>query len=423
MFTKPSGNVTRGGRKVIPQRIFSSRRISFISALFIGQLALFISAFDSVTTSAQQRRLPRPEVGLEVILTNGSESPFLLTVYNDGGSSTLINRKQLSINDPKLAGDFTAIDVWANGEGNAVRVRLSIIYNDLSNQEWWKDKKEKVAGSLLIREGESARLMELAQFGIEPFEMRVIDARPVVIQPDQEPRVINNTKSLEVVRLERSLDRYYMWVKNNSSKNIVAYTILVIHEYGSSGMGLRNIHPPFAAGATSEEILISNSNAEKNGISIPVVIFDDGSFEGDVKLATGFLVNEQGQRIQAPHVLRMVEQALEADDAGMRAAFERLESQLWVIPEAIDKQSAIELLKEKYPSFDDKTIGSLYEHLKGGLYEARNRGLSPLGDIKSRIQESEQRKDSNRVPVDANYLRERLVRIKHEFEAIIGAKR
>ena len=400
---------------------YSGWRIAYHSALFVSQLILLIGSVNfALASSSQERRFPQPDLALEIILPNSSRSPLKLTVRG----MTLIQRQQLAINDPKLAADFTAVDVWADGEGNAIRVRLSIIYNDLSNQEWWKDKKEKVAGSLLIREGESARLTELAQFGIEPFEMRAINARPVVVQPGEGPRIVNNTKSLEVVRLEKSLDGYQIWLKNNSSKNVVAYTISTgDRSLSAAGVVYGNIRPAIAAGATSDEIRLYGATVEEDRITIPVVVFEDGSFEGDIKLAAQFLVSGEGIRIQAPHVLRMVEQTLQVDDAELQTALDKLEAQLWVIPEAIDKQSAVELLKSKYPSFEDEIISGLYEALKGGLYQARNMALAPIGDIKRRIQEDEQRQELSPVATGARLLREGLTRIKNDFERIIAAKR
>ena len=239
-----------------------------------------------------------------------------------------------------------------------------------------------------------------------------------MIQPGTGPRIINNTKSLEVIRLEKSLDGYHLWIKNKSNKSVVAYSILVSNDKIISGIRFRTILSGFAAGATSDEITIFDSNVEQDGITIPAVVFDDGSFEGDAKLAAQFLVSQEGIGIQAPHVLRMIEQTLEVDDAELQAAFFKLEAQLWLIPEAIDKQSAIELIKSKYPSFDDQTISRLYEDLKGGLYEARNRALTPLGDLKRHIQE-----DDRQDPGRAVLLRKTLERIKSDFERIIALKR
>lgn len=334
---------------------------------------------------------------------------------------TLIERQQLKINDPKAASNFTAVDIWADGEDDAVRVRLSIIYNDLSNQEWWKNKKERIVGSFLIREGEVVRPSELAQFGIEPFALRAVSARAVVFEPGEGPRITNNTKSLKVVRLEKTLDNYVLSLQNTSGKNVMAYSL----SFGDGGldvvgMSYGEAHPSMMAGAAlREEYLSDQKSIESSGITIGAVVFEDGSFEGDPKIAAKFLSEGEGVRRQAPQVLKLVKEALAVDDAEIPPAFERLEARLWAMPEAMDKQSAIELLRSKFPTFDDETLGNLYENLKGGFYQARNIALSSIGDVKRRVEEEERREPGSNPKLKAKRLRDALTGLKETFERIV----
>src|SRR5262249_41842945 len=138
-----------------------------------------------------------PELALEISVPDAMMPRIPVGGRHGGGGSTLILRKSLMITDPNAAGGFTAIDVKAAPEGNAIRVTLSVIYNDVNVQEWWKNKDEKSGGSYLIREGETARASELSQFAIEPFEMKVISAAPVVLKPGEGPRMVNNTTALK----------------------------------------------------------------------------------------------------------------------------------------------------------------------------------------------------------------------------------
>jgi hypothetical protein len=306
-----------------------------------------------------------------------------------GGGQTLIRRNSLTINDPSAAADFTAIDVRAEVEGDAMRVTLSLIYNDLSVQDLWNDRKEKLAGSYLIREGESTRPNELAAYGIEPFEMKVIGSRTVAFKPGEGPRIINNTTALEVERLEKHLDSYSVWLKNRSSKDIVVYSVQSGNSGATSGVGM--IGPAIAAGATSHETHMSSSEVESNGVTIALAIFSDGTFEGDAKSATKFLATREGVKAQAPHVLRMIEQTIKIEDSDLRSAFRKLEADLWVIPEAVYKPAALEFLKTRFPSQDERGLNALYEDFKGGLYDARNIALSSLGDTLRLVQDLEQR--------------------------------
>jgi len=391
-------------------------RAVLLLAFFTGITSLLVAQ----TISQQRPSPPRSELGLEIGVPRESMRHIRFAVSNGGRSSTLIHRRSLSISDPQAAGDFTAIDVSAEGDGDTIRVRLSVIYNDLSNQEWWKDKKEKIAGSYVVREGEPVWPTELAQFGIEPFEMKVISAGPIVFKPGEGPRIINNSTALEVARLEKHLDFYLISLKNISSKNVVAYTIStggggVITS--SEGRG----DPVIAAGATTRQTHLYGPNVERDGITITNVIFDDGSFEGDPNVAARFLARAEGVRIQAPHVLLKIEQTLAVDSSELPSAFDKLEAELWVIPEAIDKQSALELLKTRFPSLDDKTLSGLYEELKGGLYDARNIALTDMGVNRRMIQERQQRNGDDGSAAES--LRRTLEHVKQTLEKITLGQR
>ncbi|HSB12299.1 MAG TPA: hypothetical protein VLM38_22620, partial [Blastocatellia bacterium] len=152
------------------------RRFFGVVPRTVSALPAVLIALVSVGYGGQERevRWRPPEIALDIILP---ELPQPRVRFAGGG---LIRRESLKIIDPTAAGDFTAVDVQARAEGDSMTVRLSIIYNDISNQEWWKDKKERVVGTWVIQRGESVSPSELAAFGIEPFELKVIDAKPVV---------------------------------------------------------------------------------------------------------------------------------------------------------------------------------------------------------------------------------------------------
>lgn len=370
--------------------MFTQSRVAFrlVGRAVISSLILFLVLTLSVHSSPaayQDLDRRRPEIALEIRLPDKS----LPRRRFPGGGMTLIRRQSLNIIDPVAAGEFTAIDLSSKVEGDSMTVRLSIIYNDVSNQEWWKDKKEKVAGTWVIQRGETVR-PDLVAFGIESFEMSVTDAKAIVFKPGEGPRIVNKTTALEVVCLTRQLDHCSISLRNTSGKNIVAYSISIGRGGVSShsrGVGSSVI----AAGATAPEQYLQCSEKDDEDIVISNVIFDDDSYEGDSKFAQTFLANSDGIRIQAPHVLRRIEQVLAIPDWDLRAAFDKLEADLWVIPEAIDKQSALDYLAKKLPSLDSRTVSDLYEDLKGGLYDARNIALSDIGNTRRYVQELEER--------------------------------
>lgn len=348
-------------------------------------IAVVVLTIPRTSRGFAQTSVESSELGLEIVLSDDSGERIRFA----RGGATLILRNRLRVNDPNAAGEFTAIDVHAERAADGMTVRLAVIYNDISDQEWWKDKKERIVGSYLIRAGETVRASELDQFGIEPLEMKTIDAKPVVLKPGEGPPIIN-APSLEVERIERNLDSYRIWLKNKSDKNIVAYTVSTGRggSIRSRGFAYGRTTTLIAAGGTSKEIYLG---PQVESIKITDVIFDDGSIEGDPRVAAQFSAEAEGVKIQSPSVLRMIERTLKVEDSDLRDAFDKLEADLWVIPEAIDKPSALELLKTKFPAYDEKTRSALYENLKRGLYEARNIALSDIGSARRSVQELEQR--------------------------------
>lgn len=401
--------------------ILSALPISF--ALLMPQLPV---------VSAQ--RYPQPDFALEISLPSQAQ-PRSLGVRKSGRTITLILRAQLTITNPEAAAGFTAIDVWAEGEVDTILVRLSIIYNDVSNQEWWKDKKEKIVGTYRIRKGESLRADDLAEFGIEPFEMKVSRVKKEVFTPNEAPRIIDETGALEVVSIEKYLQDYSILLKNVSGKNIVAFNLW----YGSGGQSVDGASfsrgkPVIAAGEVYELNCPRCLEVETEGMRIRAVVFEDGTYAGDDHVSLRFIVKDEGVKIQSPHVLKMIEEALAASDDEIEAAFVKLEADLWQIPEAISKDNATTLLRSKYGGVDlngrrkllivdGRDLERLYEELKGGLYGARNHALSPLGDLKRQIKEEgflsgEANKESR-----ARTIREVMTRLKEDFERVIAGQR
>jgi hypothetical protein len=394
-------------------------KASSLANFSIGILLALILIAPAKGSSRQQFRPPRSEIGLEIRLAGESSPPIRLAGPGNAPMAQIF-RRSLKITDPMAAGSFTLLLVQAEVEGDGIRVSLSIIYNDLSDHEWWKHKKETTAGSYLIRAGESIRPAELDQFGIEPFEMKAVDATPVVLKTGEGPR-ITNSAALEVEKVERNFDFYRVWLKNKSGKNIVAYSISTgkgIMQVGSEGYG-RSVSV-LEAGATSRELYLHDPEIEVKGLAVLLVVFEDGSFEGDPKLATQYRAKAEGVRIQSPSVLRMIEQILKVDDSDLRAALDKLEAELWIIPEAMYKQPALQFLKTKFPDQDEKALSSLYEVFKGGLYDSRNIALQSLGDTLRIVKDFEER---SQFASAVELIRRTLERLKETFGEITSAKR
>jgi beta-lactamase regulating signal transducer with metallopeptidase domain len=347
------------------------------------------NALDESDNKAGRKQLADSGIALELTWPSGfhrlsathNYGSFIRNqhVISDRGRiMTVFRRNQLTINDPEAAGDLTGVDVWVDDEGSAMKVRLAIIYNDLANPEWWKDKKEAILGSYLIRKGESIRPAELAKYGIEPFQMSAVDDTPVELQPGEGPLIVNNTNSLKIIRLVKTLDFYFLWLKNTSDKPVVSYLFMtfdITTGNDRGGGGVSSDGPLIPAGGVLERERFYN--LEGRGIRIHGVVFDDGSFEGDPLFAAERLAQTEGFRLGARRVLRMIEQTLATDDSKLAEAFAKLESDLRVMTETSvsNDASAMELLQPKLTSIlasppDERAIKRLKAHLDLGFRQA-----------------------------------------------------
>ena len=181
----------------------------------------------------------------------------------------------MKITDPQRAGNLTAVDVQTSIEGDVVNVRLAIIYNDLKNQEWWKDKQEKVLKTYHLREGDKARPMELAEFGIEPFEMRLFEMKPESLVPEKDVKVEYLTHAVEVSSIENDgFQAYVVTLKNVSGKNILVCTLGSGNAGITSGWALADKDSKFSPSAT-EEFPFDESDFKTKGVTVKMVLFDD----------------------------------------------------------------------------------------------------------------------------------------------------
>jgi hypothetical protein len=391
------------------QKSFPFRQIGFLG---FAILSFTISAFALLQQSESswgksRHHFPRPAIGLEIISPHKSTPLFKGT-----STSCLLNRNSLFITDQEAAKDFTAVYIVGIAEKEGLKIRLSILYNELSEQGW-KNKQEKEIGNFTILAGNSLSPLELLQFGIEPFEIKVISNKHVVLKPEEYPRLFNFTNLLEVVEVEKSIDGYRFSFKNISNKKIIAFELWS----GNSGKGGGGL----ISGEIFEEInSFAAPDIEKYGLALKMILFEDRTYEGDAKSATRYFARWEGEAVQAAKLLPMIEGALQVSDAELSEVFDKLEAQLWKMQEAMDKSSALEFLKIKYSNFDDKTISMLYEEFKGGFYSARNAALSPMGTGKRQLQEQgEKYLEADKIRL----IRHTLSQAKSHLEKLVSASR
>lgn len=393
-----------------------------LSRIFLT-LALTGAAVLSVGGQAvEQARQRAPEAekqyGIKISLPHLARRPLPASV------NTLLRRQDLTIVNERLAKGVTAVDFGAQPQGDAIHLRLSIIYNDISNQEWWKEKQETPLKTYTVREGETLRAQELEAFGIAPFEITVISVKPVKLRPGIDVPIDNRTQSLVVEGIVKHLDHYTVQLKNLSGKRLRSYYVMYnITPHGGSGIGADGTLSDLAGAATPDrrevELRFHDDDLEKRGIVIRMAMFEDWTWEGEERDVLPLLAKREGARRQAPNALAMLTEFLRLSDDQLVEGFAALESSFWQMPEAISKAAAVELLKERFPALDERRISELYEHLKAGLYEARNVTLRQLGNFKQIVEGMQVRQLDGKE--QAQRIRERVEDIKAQYERILAS--
>jgi hypothetical protein len=238
-------------------------------------------------------------------------------------------------------------------EGDVVRVQVSVFLGAK-----FHDKEEHVA-TFRLREAQSIRVDELTRFGVEPIEITLI--RPPVLLPNP-PEVINKADSIEVVGIEANnstLPSYRLSLRNRSSKNLVALQIdvhvgdekrLISQPMGKEG------HPLIKAGAIFQTNVpgVKQATMTRQGympdspqgqtILIGTAVFDDGTFEGDPRMAAHIRARVMGQKIQLTDVLSLLDNTVESSGADT-STLGRLRQQASSLKEDVEMTVVDELLR------------------------------------------------------------------------------
>lgn len=199
---------------------------------------------------------------------------------------------------------------------DTVKINVSVLVGKKMHED------EKIVGVYSARETERIVIKKLKNFGVEPFEIAVVRVAP---SASVLPSVVNKTNSLQVISIEpnfSTLPTYKLRLLNTSDKSVSAFAFetLVGNQKKLSGM------PQGAQGAAlieageTFEKTIPNSlqnvktpdgavpNVQPNQtIVITMIIFADGSFEGepfDAARFRGFLL---GRKIALKQIINVLQ--------------------------------------------------------------------------------------------------------------------
>lgn len=247
---------------------------------------------------------------------------------------------------PKERTPLTGVRLRASYEGEAVRVRVAAVFDDSLQADAPGPKygpREEPLASLLAREGETLHVEGFERFGARPLVLRVVRSEPEPEMPfvPAPARAVSPLKSVEVVSYSAEgahLERGVLTLLNVSPKNIVALEVGV----PGRGMSLRAQaaagRPLMQPGGTHKtEINLGRGWSETGGryepepqpdaVAVVAVLFEDGSYEGDLKAAAQMAAWQRGRLAQLARVLGLLRGALDATAPGGADALDALKSE------------------------------------------------------------------------------------------------
>jgi hypothetical protein len=195
-----------------------------------------------------------------------------------------------------------AVSVYAKLVGEKAEVSVSVFRG-----KRFGETKDQIA-SFVLAEGESAKVSELARFGIEPCLIRMIRVEPSIANV---PLIVNPVASLVavVVPIVSTLPTFRLRLTNNSEKAILA----MVWHTEARGKRLMSSLPQGKLGRAligpnaEYQLTVDYDNPDPTAVNmsfiIEAVIYEDGSFEGDSAAASHFLEFVEGRKKALSEIL------------------------------------------------------------------------------------------------------------------------
>lgn len=324
------------------------------------------------------------------------------------GMSEMGNLRRLSgWEQPAGAAPLTAVKIETDYEGDAVRIKVSVVFDD----SWPPDtpgpkygRKEQGVGSYLAREGESVRVEGLAGFGVEPMTFKVVKAKPRPEQPQltTTPLVANSLKAVQVVGFEpdrspAGQNTYIIRLQNVSQKGITALSLYDEREGGrgsltSQGTAERPLIAPgdvyearfhfSVGGRMTSQGYVSDAERQRT-LTVGTVVFADDTYEGEAHTAASILARWRGAEIQHGRILPLLRALLDAPSPNAATALEKLKSEAESLRIDADPAAVAELFAQ-FPSLargesekhlERDAVKSLTSYMMSGLKNGREFAL------------------------------------------------
>ena len=387
--------------------------------MLIKALAMALAIGSFAITSARipvgngQDLSPAPTNLIVEVYYYPPEPPAYMTVSPanspPGGSWFARFRRVPGWQVPPGALPVNAVNIKTLLTGNTVRVSISVLLGKLHEQE-------KSVAEYSLRQGEKVRVLELAQFGVEPFELALV--RVASASADL-PQVVSKALAIELVTIQANLSTlpsYRLVLRNVSVKNVRAIMVRTVQnrsiklsgfEGGKEGAplipagGTAEINHPADTRATATPGGYKPLTPENQIIEISTAIFDDGSFEGEEYEAIIYRALLKGQKAQLIRVVALFQEASENGQPDPANLFESLRNGVAQLKTDADPVALQELLND-FPAFTKKA--ELKDAIEFQMLYLRKNVLDDIGQFQVRYS-----------PLDSNSFQAWLVASKRRY--------
>lgn len=399
--------------------------------------ALFTTIFLICTTViAQQKQAAVSTSTLAIEIVDGDspprfQSPVLHTPQG-GLLETSVRDRIAGWKKPDGVAPLERVRIQSVMEGEAVRIKVSAVFDDSYPADAPGPKygrSVKQIASYLVREGQSVGIDELKNFGVVPMTLRVVRATPRLEESviESQPNLINNLKSIIVISFEKesgSSNFYRLKLQNTTSKNIIALKCVLKEsdeEAGETFLQSGTVRPLIAAGASFQTPVGGSGSGgrmtpqgyvpdppRQKTFVIDAVVFDDGTYEGDVRAAAKLESWRKGYQIQVKRVLALIQNILDSSDNDA-AALEKLKSQVSNLRIDVDP-SAADAIISKYPNLPkDYSKTNVISNVMRNLTSVKEMALREIEDF------NESAAGTNKTGA----IREWLIKAKLRYEAML----
>lgn len=392
--------------------MFRSSFIVFATSILTGLLCV---------PSPAQEKSPKStatELGIEIV-DGEHPSPFPVSSSEGGYIEIGTPPKRSDWKQLQDTAPLTRIRIRSILDRDGVSVKIGAVFDDSQPADAPGPKygeKEQTIASYFVREGETITVTELERFGFEPLVLRVVRYQP---QPYHEPsakilpEVVNALKSVAFVNLqseEPSSHSYTLTLQNLGAKSIVALTIVIQQSHTETMEGgLKPLMLPGAIFKTSVSPSGSpGPETSRPTLVIGTVLFDDGSYEGDVVAAAEMAARSKGRQIQFSRCLQLLQGMPDRPAQETIRAFQEVRPAVERLRIDVDA-TLVEELQSQFPLLP-KANGKewLAEKIMDGLKGGRNRTLYLLNELEQKSARNPQGFDLNQSLAD---LRERVARL------------